>query len=1064
MKLADVSIQRPVFATMLIMSLVVMGLFSYRMLGVDLFPNVDLPVVTVTTTLRGASPEEIETSVTKPLEEAINTISGIDELRSTSLEGVSIITVVFVLEKNGDVAAQDVRDKINLTLRDLPEGTDPPVVSKFEVDATPVMTLAVSGKRSLRELTEIAKKLIKEDIETLNGVGAISLIGGRERAVNVWLDPDKLNAYNLSIERIKAALRSQNLELPSGRVNQETQEIVLRTMGRMDKVEDFNNLIVANVNNTPLMIKDVGYVEDGIEEPRSISRLDGNNAVSLVIRKQSGTNTVQVIDRIKLRLEALKSILPPDIWIETIQDQSRFIKPAIHEVQLHLVLGGILASLSVLLFMQSFRSTLIASVAIPTSIIATFVLMRFLGFTLNNITMLGLVIAVGIVIDDAIVVLENIFRHIEEKGEKPRVAASTATREIGLAVMATTLSLVVIFLPIAFMQGRVGRFFSSYGSTAACAIMVSLFVSFTLTPMLSSRFLKVKHGDKSSKESFFYSFIERFYLWTLQKSMRHRWVIVLLAVLIVYSTGIAFQKVGKDFLPLDDQSEFEISVQAPEGSSLQKVDKYFRNIERDLASVRGVRNIFSRFGEIEGQQTQLTQGSIYVRLVDLEERTHFVSDSLKYFIFNTLLHRNIPEKPSYSQFDVMREVRQLLKKYQDLRTSVQVPLIISGSGTRTQLVNFNIRGPDLQKLQEYSERIMARMAEVPGIVDIDSTLSLRKPEIRINIDRKKASDLGVTVEDIASSVRTFMAGEEVTKYKEGADQYDVWVRLDEKYRTNPEILYQLSVPSQKVGLVKLGNLVTLEEAKGPAQIDRQSRQRQITILANLDNLALGDAMAKIQQFVKEMNLPINYQTDFSGRAKTLAETVDSFVIALVLSIIFMYMVLAAQFESFLHPITIMLSIPLSVPFALFSLTFLHDTLNIYSVLGLFMLFGVVKKNGILQVDYTNTLRAQGIDRDEAILEANKARLRPILMTTVTLIAGMIPIALGKGPGSASRATIANVIIGGQALSLLITLLITPVAYSLFDDIEHLRFVTWSKKKLKYAYSFLNGRTTPEVKS
>lgn len=546
--------------------------------------------------------------------------------------------------------------------------------------------------------------------------------------------------------------------------------------------------------------------------------------------------------------------------------------------------------------------------------------------------------------------------------------------------------------------------------------------------------------------------------------MRHRWVIVLLAVLIVYSTGIAFQKVGKDFLPLDDQSEFEISVQAPEGSSLQKVDKYFRNIERDLASVRGVRNIFSRFGEIEGQQTQLTQGSIYVRLVDLEERTHFVSDSLKYFIFNTLLHRNIPEKPSYSQFDVMREVRQLLKKYQDLRTSVQVPLIISGSGTRTQLVNFNIRGPDLQKLQEYSERIMARMAEVPGIVDIDSTLSLRKPEIRINIDRKKASDLGVTVEDIASSVRTFMAGEEVTKYKEGADQYDVWVRLDEKYRTNPEILYQLSVPSQKVGLVKLGNLVTLEEAKGPAQIDRQSRQRQITILANLDNLALGDAMAKIQQFVKEMNLPINYQTDFSGRAKTLAETVDSFVIALVLSIIFMYMVLAAQFESFLHPITIMLSIPLSVPFALFSLTFLHDTLNIYSVLGLFMLFGVVKKNGILQVDYTNTLRAQGIDRDEAILEANKARLRPILMTTVTLIAGMIPIALGKGPGSASRATIANVIIGGQALSLLITLLITPVAYSLFDDIEHLRFVTWSKKKLKYAYSFLNGRTTPEVKS
>ncbi len=1014
MNLADICIKRPVFATMLIAALVVLGLFSYAGLGVDLFPNVDLPTVAVTTTLKGASVEEMETAVTKPIEEAINTIDGIDELRAVIKEGISILTIQFVLEKNGNVAAQEVRDKVSTVLSQLPVGTDPPIIQKFQVDASPIMRIAVSGKRNPREVSEIARKQVKEDIETLRGVGQVIMVGQQERTININVDPDKLAAYNLSIAQVRRAVQAQNIEIPGGRVDQVRRELVLRTMGRIEHAEEFNNLIVGNFQSRPIMIRDVGHAENGVVEPRSLARLDGESAVQLIVKKQSGTNTVDIVDRVRARLNELRSVLPADIRTEVIVDQSRFIRASFEQVKFHLILGAILVAFTVFLFMHDWRSTLIASVAIPASIISTFTLMRAMGFTLNNITMLGLILAVGIVIDDAVVVLENIFRHIEEKRETATSAASKATREIALAVMATTLSLLVIFVPLAFMAGRVGRFFQSFGVTVAFAVAVSLLISFTLTPMLSSRFLKIKPGEKSSKESRFYSWIDKSYGWILSWSLRHRWIIMVGGLVTALWTIPLFYAIGKNFVPNDDQSEFEVIIQTPGGYTLAETDRLLRELEEKIRNLRGVTNILTTIGDTTGNvkpgQGDVTSGDIYVRLVDLSQR-------------------------DYGQFDVMADARKIFQDYPDLRVSVQVVNSFSGGGTRQTDLEFNLRGPNLNRLQEYSDKIMARMRQISGFVDIDTTLSVRQPELQTLVDRKKASEFGIQIQDIASTLQTFVGGEPVSKFKEEDEEFDVWLRAVKEKRDDPQAVMNLTVPGNNGQLVKIANLVNLSEELGPSEIDRYNRQRKVTIVANLlSSMPLGQAVEIIQGFVAELDLPPTYTADFTGRAKILAETATNFGIAFMLSFIFMYMVLGAQFESFLHPITIMLALPLTLPFALLSLILLRQPLDIYAMFGLFMLFGIVKKNGILQIDYTNTLRAEGMERDQAIIEANHARLRPILMTTLMLVFGMLPIALGRGPGAASRASMAKVIIGGQTLSLLITLLITPVAYSLFDDL------------------------------
>ena len=1010
MKLADVSIERPIFATMMISALVVLGLFSYGRLGVDLFPNIDLPIVTVTTALRGAGPEEVETSITKSVEEAVNTISGIDEVRSTSFEGLSQVVVTFILEKDADVGAQEVRDAVGRILAELPQGTDPPVIQKFDPGAAPIMSIAVSGDLPLREITELAKKRVKEPLETIKGVGKITMVGGREREIHAVVNPMKLASHKLTIKQVKESLQQQNIEVPGGRVQQERREFVLRTMGRVETPKDFEKIVVASVNGVPIRLRDLGRVEDTEEEARSLARLDGVSAVSLIVQKQSGMNTVDVIGRVKEDLEVIRKGLPPGVSARVVRDQSDFILGSVHSVQEHLVLGAILASLVVLVFMGSLRSTLIAAVAIPTSLIATFILMDAAGFTLNNMTLLGLALAVGVVIDDALVVLENIFRHMEEHGTPAMRAAGEATREIGLAVMATTLSLVIIFLPLAYMPGIVGRFLKEYGLSVAFAIMVSLFTAFTLTPMLCSRFLKIQHGPKSRLQLWvdaMNDFLKGHYGRLVSWSLRRRWWVVAVAVVTVLSTGVLIRFVGKDFIPPDDSGEFQIAVKAPEGTSLHAMDSIMRQIEAEVRRLPAVESILVSIGEGEG--AGVNDGLVYLRLAPLGKR-------------------------DIGQFEVMALARRGLAKYTGLRISVTPIAAISGGGFKAADFNYVVSGPDLDRLREYSAAIVDGLKKVPGIVDVDTSLTFAKPELRVRIDRDRAQDLGVKIEDIANSLRTMVGGEEdITKYKEGDDLYQVRLRVDRDYRDRPDVIAGLYVASSKVGLVRLDTVASIVEARGPSQIDRINRQRAVTVTANLQGAPIGYAIDKTNEVVRGLRLPADYKTGLLGKAKEFGRMIRGFLVAFLLSFIFMYMVLASQFESFLHPITIMLTLPLSIPFALLSLLVMGQNLTIFSIMGVFMLFGIVKKNAILQVDYTNTLRERGMERDKAILEANKTRLRPILMTTVVLVAAMLPVAFGGGPGAANRATMAVVIVGGQSMCLLITLLIVPVGYSLFDD-------------------------------
>lgn len=1010
MNALTIFIRRPVLATMLATLLLVLGLFSYRGLGVDTLPKIDIPVVTVITVQNGASPEEVESQLSKPLEEAVNTVAGIDELTSYSFEGKSVIVIRFVLERPIAEAVQDVRDKVSAAVSNLPDGVELPVVTRIDFDSMPVLTLAIRGPRELKEVSEITRLKIKETIENTPGVGEVDMIGGRTRAINVELDLDKLQAAGITIAQVKAALAAQNVEIPAGRIDRGDNEQVLRTLGRIESVDDFNRLVVATKNGRQITVGDLGKTTDGVEEPRGLARVWkkgdtglGQNAVTLNIIKQSGTNTVEVVDNVKARLAQITPTLPKGFSIDLVSDQSTFIRRSIDELKLHLVLGGILAAIAVMLFMRDLRPTLIAAVAIPTSLIATFTLMKALNFTLNNMSLLGLTLSVGIVIDDAIVVLENIFRHMEELGKKPFDAAVDGLKEIGLAVMATTTSLCVIFLPVAFMQGMVGRFFYEFGLTVAFAIAVSLIVSFTLTPMLSAQFLRPKKHAKSEEEAQS-GIMHRTYGAMLRWSLSHRLWVVLIAVLIVLTTVPIVSRLGKDFMPSDDRNEFIVGVTVPVGASLTTSDAIFAKLERELHELRGVTMTMTQIGSGE----DVTTGSIYVAIEDIANR-------------------------DYSQFDVMRDARERFKKYPELRIGVNNLGGFAGP-TKPQFT-FNIVGPDLDRLKEYADKVAAKLKKVPGIVDVDNSLASRKPEVRVHLNRQKAADLGVSAAEVASSLRTMVAGEKVTKFREGVEQYDVWVRLNVNDRDRADVIHRLPLQSSKGGTVTLNQVSDLDDGQGPAEIDRYNRTRLVTLYANLDGIDMGTISKLAKQYLDELKLPPGYGSALSGQASRMGETITNMILAFIMAFIFMYIVLAAQFESFLHPVTILLSLPLTLPFAMLSLLFLRENLNMYSLLGIFMLFGIVKKNGILQIDYTNTLRAKGVPLKEAIVRANHARLRPILMTTITLIAGMIPIALGSGPGAAARAALAKVIIGGQALSLMITLMIVPVAYSLFEGIK-----------------------------
>jgi HAE1 family hydrophobic/amphiphilic exporter-1 len=1042
-KLAEICIRRPVFATMIVLSLVVVGAASFFRLGVDRFPSVDLPTVSVRTNLPGASPQEVESLVTQQIEEVVNTVDGIDELRSISGQGTSIIIATFKLDRNLESAAQDVRDRVSSLGRDLPEDATPPVVQKFDNDSTPVVTISLSADRSLRELTELADKTVRVQLERVSGVGEVLVVGGLDRAINVWIDAERLAAYKIPVTAVREALVRQNADVPGGNVNTGRQELVLRTLGRYTDPRAFEDLVIANVNGSPIRLRDVGHVEDGTKEQRSLARLNGVPTVTLEIRRQSGANTIDVINGIKRELPRISGQLPNDVKMEVIRDQSRYIEAALHEIQKHLILGSILASLVVLLFMRSWRSTLIAAVAIPCSLISTFGMMRALNFTLNSVTMLALVLMVGVVIDDAIVVLENIFRFIEEKRMEPREAAKEATKDIGLAVLATTLSLVVIFLPVSFMSSISGRFLYQFGITAAVAILVSLLVSFTLTPMMSSRLIRVKDADpgggghnSTGSRGGFYKWIDRIYTVMLAFAMRHRLAVSVLAIAVVFSSVPLYRSVKQEFIPTNvDEAEFEISVNAPEGTNLAIMNETMAAVEKDILSTPGVRLVLSNAGGsfLGG----VNQGGAYVRIAPHEERTFSLGR-----LWTETKHGNPLNafRGNYSQQDVMLEVRRRLQKYAPMRVGVRnAPSFNFGSGGRYD-IEFNLRGPDIVDLAGYADELMKRSQTLGGIVDADTTLKLNKPELRVEIDRARAADLGVDSTDIATALRLMVGGEERTsRYRDESinEDYDVELRLDEKDRSDVATIQRLYVPSSRGGLVRLDNLVNIKRDTSPSRIDRLNRERLSSMRASVaPGFALADRIEALRGAAAQMNLPAAYSTSVSGRARELERTFTEFIWAFILSIIFMYMILASQFESTVHPVTILLSLPLSIPFALLSLWITGDTLNLYSALGILVLFGVVKKNSILQIDHMNSLRARGVERYEAIMQGNRDRLRPILMTTLALIAGMLPLALGTGPGAEERRSIAVVVIGGQMLSLLLTLIATPVVYSLLDDLSH----------------------------
>ncbi|MBV9241298.1 MAG: efflux RND transporter permease subunit, partial [Acidobacteria bacterium] len=998
---------------MIVLFLTVVGGFSFFTLGVDRFPKIDLPTISVSTNNTGAAPAEMETDVTDPIEGALNTVPGIDEMRSSSSRSSSNVTLTFNLEKNPDQAYQEVQQKLATVVNRLPQDADPPVARKSDPDSSPVLMYSVSAPRDIIELTDLVTTLIQEKVESADGVGEVVVFGGRTKQIKLFIDPDRLRAYGLATNQVTAAVTAQNQELPGGTLQEGAKTVGLRTISKIDKAEDFNNIVISTKNGFPIKFSDIGRVEVGGADPSNTLSLDGHPAVAVGIRKQSGYNTVALINNVKQRMAQIIPTLPKDFKVAVVRDQSDFIENSLHAIEEHLVLGAIFAAIVVFLFLWNVRSTIISAFAIPTSIIASFAIIAALGYSLNQMTMLSLTLMVGIVIDDAIVVLENIYRFVEEKGMDPFRAAVEGTREIGLAVLATTLALLAVFIPVGFMTGIVGRFMSSFGLTSAAAIAVSLIVSFTLTPMLAARWIKPpKHetnlptvadphsevdtkldhhlapdsitlknedaedAEHSSKAGWF-QYVDNTYTWLLRIAMRFRWAVVLICIVTVVSIYPLYKFVGMAFLPDEDESNFSVNIRGPQGTSLAATQSILDRIARDIRDkLPGVQNTIVNAGGFGGGSTG-NSGSVSVNLVPVSDR-------------------------SQSQNQLINQVRGMVKPYQnnDWKINVSASSSIAqgiGLGRGGSGIGYYISGPDLDQLNNYANQLVEKMKNDPTFVAPDNSVDVGTPEVRFDVDRTKAADLGVSATDIARALNVAAAGQRVSTFTEGTNQYDVIVQADERFRRTRENLAYFTVSSSKGTPVDLSRVVTINEGRSPSSISRLNRQRVVTISASVpQNASEADALAKVQQYVKDLNLPPEYSSGVQGTSKELQRAYNSFLLAFLLSFVFMYLILAAQFESFIHPLTILLTLPLSVPFALLSTAIAGQTLNIFSALGILLLFGIVKKNAILQIDHTNTLRSHGMARYDAIIQANRDRLRPILMTTIALVAGMLPLVVGSG--------------------------------------------------------------------
>ena len=1016
MFLSNVSIKRPIFASVLMLALVTLGIFSYRRLAIDMFPDVEIPIVSIVTKYPGASPETVEREVTKRIEEAVNPIPGVKHVISTSRESVSTVVIEFKLEVKVNDASQEARTKVNAIRGDLPQGIDEPIIQKLDFSAMPVASLAVrSDVLSPRQLTVLVEKKVKRRFENISGVGKVDLVGPSKREVNVEINPYRLEALGMGADEVIAGLQSENVNTPLGRLNRNGSEYPLRISGKPERVDRFKTMVIGQRNGRPITLAEVADIRDGVEEERSLAMVNGVPAVSLDILKQSGANTVDVVEAVKREMGRLRSELPAGAKIEMVRDGSIMIRDSVRDVQETLILGGILTVFIVFLFLNSWRSTVITGLTLPISVISSFIVMNFMGMTLNVMTLMALSLAIGLLIDDAIVVRENIVRHLEH-GQDHFQAAREGTSEIGLAVLATTFSVVAVFVPVAFMRGIVGRFFFHFGITVAFAVLVSLFVSFTLDPMLSSRWYD-PDIERKGKRHLVARILDRFNGWFDRTADRYRGVIrwalghrktVLLAAAASFVFGVmAFFSLQSSFIPDYDKGEFQINFKTAPDASIDETRGRVSAVLAALKEIPEIKHTYSTIGA--GDTGTVRDAMVYVKLVDRKERKR-------------------------SQEKLQKEIRKRLQMIPGILSSIQE----AGRLDSRKPLLINVRGDDIDLLKQYAGELKEKIYGIPGVVDLEVTLEHTIPEFRLAVDRDRAVDAGVMTGHIVRTVGALIGGHAVSTYEdEDGDAVNVRVRLPLALRQDPAHVERLRLAVQRPGtspaLIPLGGLVTYDMRPTPSEIDRQDLTRQVVISGNLDGLPLGSAMKQVRKAADQMTMAPGYRVILSGEAEQMMESFGYMAEALILAIIFVYLVLAAQFESFVDPLSIMLSLPLSLMGMAGMLFLTGDTISIMSLIGLIMLMGLVTKNAILLVDFTKVLRSRGMDRTEAIITAGRTRLRPIMMTTLAMIFGMLPLSFALGAGAEMRAPMARAVIGGLITSTFLTLLVVPVMYSVLED-------------------------------
>ncbi len=1017
MFLSDLSIKRPVFASVLMLALVTLGIFSYRRLSIDEYPDVEIPVISIITLFPGASPETVEREVSKRIEEAVNPIPGVKHVTSTSREGVSMVVVEFKLEIRINEASQEARAKINAIRGDLPQGIQEPIIQKLDFAAMPVASVAVRSDRiSPREITTLVEKKIKRRLENLSGVGKADIVGDQKREVSILMMPDRINALGMGVDEVIGGLAAENVNTPLGRLTDGNAEFSTRISGKPVTVDQFNGMVIGSRNGRPVMLSEVADIRDGIREQRTLALIDGVPAVALDILKQSGANTVDVVEAVKKELRALQAELPAGITLDLVRDGSIMIRDSVNDVQETLIIGGILTVIIVFLFLNSWRSTVITGLTLPISVISAFIVMNFGGMTLNVMTLMALSLAIGLLIDDAIVVRENIVRHLEH-GKDHFQAARDGTSEIGLAVLATTFSIVAVFVPVAFMKGIVGRFFFQFGITITFAVLVSLFVSFTLDPMLSSRWVdpSILH---TSRRSIITRLLDVFnrqfdrladsYRFIIGWSLRKRYLIVLMAIAAFVGGMALFGSMESEFMVSQDQSEFQVTFVTAPGASFQETRGRLETILARFKAIPEIERTYATIGA--GDQGTVRDGAIYVRLANKEKR-------------------------SRGQFEIMRQARSILAEVPGIEASIQE----AGRLDNRKPLLLSIRGEDLNKLKDYSARLKKLLQGVPGVVDLDATLEYDLPEFRFTVDRQHATDAGLSTADVVRTLSALVGGQAVSTYEdEDGDAVDVRVRLPEDLRRDPEQVKNLFVTARTAtgapSLIPLGNLLETQRSVSPSSINRNDLSREVVVQGNLDRLALGTAVAKATELAAQVKMEPGYRLVFSGENEDMVETFGYMAESLMLAVLFVYLILAAQFESFVDPFSIMLSLPLSVVGMAGMLKLTGDTINIMSLIGLIMLMGLVTKNAILLVDYAKILRSRGKSRFDAVVEAGRTRLRPIMMTTLAMIFGMLPLALGVGAGGEFRAPMGRAVVGGLITSTFLTLLVVPVVYTLLDDV------------------------------